>query len=189
MDLNSLPQLQAAIKGCNKCHLRELGGKPVPGYGPRHAILFVVGEAPNRQAEAQNMPFVGWTGRVLTCWLEYLGLKRDKVYITDTVKCALRDNEGHFQTDGYGPSGEQWICRDWLVEELRLIKPEVVLLIGWVATESVLRMPIYKVQEHKTGYEAEGRRYFAAGHPGRRTELLDEHTKVTLERLRPFLTV
>lgn len=130
MDLNPLLQLQTAIKGCNKCHLREPGGKPVPGYGPPHAILFVVSEAPNREAEAQNMPFVGWTGRVLTCWLEYLGLERDKVYITNAVKCALRDNEGRFRTDGYGPLGEQWICRDWLAEELRLIKPGVVLLIG-----------------------------------------------------------
>ncbi len=119
----------------------------MPGYGPPHAILFVVSEAPNREAEAQNMPFVGWTERVLTCWLEHLGLERDKVYITNAVKCALRDNEGRFRTDGYGPLGEQWICRDWLAEELRLIKPEVVLLTGWVATKSVLRMPIYKVQE------------------------------------------
>jgi hypothetical protein len=50
-------------------------------------------------------------------------------------------------------------------------------------------MPIYKVEEYETGYEAKDRRYFAVGHPGRGRELLDEGTRVTLERLRPFLTV
>jgi DNA polymerase len=189
MAFDSLPQLHVAIKGCNKCHLRKLGGRPVPGYGPIGASLFVVGEAPTDRAEAQGIPFVGWTGKVLSRWLEYLGLDRDKVYLTNAVKCALRDNKGRPRTDGYGPGMEREDCRSWLAEELNLIKPRVVLLIGWAATESVLRMPIYRVEEYETGYEAKGRRYFAVGHPGRGRQLLDEGTRVTLDRLRPFLTV
>jgi DNA polymerase len=110
MGFNSLLQLQTAIKGCKKCHLSELGGKPVPGYGSLQASLFVVGEAPNKAAEAQNTPFVGWTGKVLSRWLEYLGLERDKVFLTNAVKCALRDNKGHIRTDGLGPWRELEDC-------------------------------------------------------------------------------
>jgi uracil-DNA glycosylase family 4 len=189
VELDSSLQLQAAIRRYNKCYLRELGGKPVPGYGPLGASLFIVGEAPNERAEAQNIPFVGWTGEVLSRWLENLGLDRDKVYMTNAVKCSLRDNKGRLRTDGLGPRGKELQeCRGWLAEELNLIKPKVVLLIGWAATQSVLRMPIYKAREYKTGYEAKDRRYFAIGHPGRRGVPLDKDSRVLLEQLRPFLS-
>lgn len=102
--MNSLEKLREKIVACERCDLRRLGSKPVLGDGSVDAQLIFVGEAPNTQSERDGKPFLGWTGRALEQWLEYLGISRSQIHVTNAVKCVLRENSGVVDRSGYWPA-------------------------------------------------------------------------------------
>jgi DNA polymerase len=134
----TIEEARAAAAGCRACELWRLGTQTVFGDGPPEARLLLAGEQPGDQEDAAGQPFVGPAGRVLDAALAEAGIDREDVYLTNAVK--------HFK---WRPSGKRRIhdkpswsqiqaCRPWLDLELQLVQPEVVVLLGATAAQSLL---------------------------------------------------
>jgi DNA polymerase len=146
----TLGKLQAAAAGCRGCHLWLHATQTVFGEGPRKADLILVGEQPGDQEDRQGHPFVGPAGRLLDGALGEAGIDRSRVYVTNAVKHfkfvtrELTQRRLHKK-----PSpGEVRACVPWLEQEIRLVKPRVVVALGSTATQALLG-PAVKVTEHR----------------------------------------
>jgi uracil-DNA glycosylase len=135
----TLPKLRAAAPGCRGCDLWSCG-RVVFGEGPRSATVMFVGEQPGDQEEQAGHPFVGPAGKLLDTALEEAGIDRKRVYVTNAVK--------HFKYERGAKSArrihkkpndtEIRACRPWLEEEIRLTKPQVIVVLGATAAQSLL---------------------------------------------------
>jgi uracil-DNA glycosylase len=135
----SLPKLRAAAAGCRGCDLWVNATQTVFGEGPRTADVMLVGEQPGDQEDRQGHPFVGPSGQLLDAGLEQAGIDRSRVYVTNSVKhfkfvVIERGRRLHKK-----PSpGEVRACNPWLQEEIRLVKPRVVVALGATAAQTLL---------------------------------------------------
>ena len=110
------------LKKCS-CKLRKTAIQGVPGAGNPNAEIVFIGEAPGKKEDELGMPFVGAAGRFLAEMLGEIKMKRDGVYITNIVKYRPPDNRD--------PSPEEKSsCRAWLIEELNLIQPKLIIFLG-----------------------------------------------------------
>ena len=131
MDTKSLwDELKLKVQNCNKCELCRTRNKTVFGNGPTENPLFViVGEAPGEDEDKTGMPFVGRAGDLLTAILQRGGgINREKVYITNVVKCRPPENRNPSLT-------EQSACSEYLEAQLLLLRPKVVVTMGNVPTQ------------------------------------------------------
>ena len=135
-----ITQLREAAQGCRGCELWENATQTVFSAGPTTARVVLVGEQPGDQEDRQGQPFVGPAGRLLVKAIDEAGIDRATTYRTNAVK--------HFRFTQAGP-GKRRIhqtpdmqhitaCRPWLVEELRLVDPEVIVCLGATATKALL---------------------------------------------------
>lgn len=114
----------APIHACAQCKLRATCRLPVPGDGNFSAEVLFVGEAPGADEDVQNKPFVGRSGKLLTSILEGLGFSRDThYYISNIVKCRPPENRDP-------EPAEIAACSPWLVEQIRTMKPKVIVALG-----------------------------------------------------------
>ncbi len=120
-----------AVRGCTRCGLCETRTNAVPGLGGGRSGVMFVGEAPGRSEDLRGRPFVGRAGRILTEALRAAGVSRDDVYITNTVKCRPPNNR-------VPRKSERQACRAHLEEEIRLLRPLVVCVMGNTAFGSLL---------------------------------------------------
>jgi uracil-DNA glycosylase family 4 len=120
MTLNEIHQKW--IANC-QCSLRKTAKGAVPGDGNPLAEIVFIGEAPGKQEDAQGRPFVGAAGKFLNEMLGEIGLRREDVYITNIVKYRPPDNRDPLPE-------EKDACREWLLDELRIIKPKLVIFLG-----------------------------------------------------------
>ena len=102
------------------------------GSGNPAADLVVIGEGPGADEDQQGKPFVGRAGQLLTRMLESVQLSRDEVYITNTVKCRPPGNRNP-------EPDELAACAPFLAAQLGVIQPKVILALGSVATQALLR--------------------------------------------------
>ncbi|MFX1317559.1 MAG: uracil-DNA glycosylase [Promethearchaeota archaeon] len=151
-------ELQKEILGCTKCRLAESRTQAVPGVGPQNTKLVIIGEAPGRQEDLQGEPFVGAAGQLLTKMLESAGIKRETVFITNTVKCRPPENRQPL-TD------EREACYPYLLRQLELIQPKVIALVGRVPAETILETNLRMGTMHGKTIERLGRTYFVMFHP------------------------
>jgi DNA polymerase len=119
------------------------------GSGNPRAELVVIGEGPGADEDAQGLPFVGRAGQLLTRMLESVKLARDEVYVLNAVKCRPPGNRNP-------EPDELAACAPFLAEQLGAIQPKVVLALGSVATQSLLRTkePIGKLRGRLHPYGA-----------------------------------
>jgi len=111
------------ILTCTKCGLHKYRKNAVPGEGRVDAVLMFVGEAPGAHEDEEGRPFVGAAGKLLTQLIESIGLKRGDVYITNIVKCRPPGNRD--------PTDEEIeACSPYLVKQIMLIKPKVIVALG-----------------------------------------------------------
>ena len=184
--IGSLKELASAILVCQRCELNKYGSKPVPGDGPSNAKLFIVGEAPNREAELEGRPFVGWTGRIITQWLDYIGLSREEVYMTNAVKCVLREKHGKIRTNGLGPFNLV-DCQYWLKKELEIVNSKIIVTVGAAALNSLLNTSVGKFHEEGFCQKVKGRFYCALFHPSRHSVPLRDDDRKILDQVRSLL--
>jgi DNA polymerase len=124
--------LEAEVAACTRCRLCATRTQTVFGSGTRTPRLVVVGEAPGAEEDRQGAPFVGPAGELLTRMLAAIGLTRPHdVYILNVVKCRPPDNRPP-QPD------EVAACKPYLVEQLRLLGPPLLLLLGRHASRALL---------------------------------------------------
>jgi len=129
---DALATQERALQGCRLCRLCEGRSTIVFGTGNPRAELVVIGEGPGADEDAQGKPFVGRAGQLLTRMLESVQLSRDEVYITNTVKCRPPGNRNP-------EADELEACAPVLAAQLAVIRPKVVLALGSVAAQALLR--------------------------------------------------
>src|SRR5712691_1980260 len=145
----ALAAQERALQGCRKCKLCEGRSTIVFGSGNPQADLVVIGEAPGADEDAQGLPFVGRAGQLFTRMLESVKLTRDEVYITNTVLCRPPGNRNP-------EADELAACAPFLADKLAVIQPKVILTLGSVATQAMLRTkePIGKLRGRMHAYGA-----------------------------------
>ena len=131
MSISSLEQVRNQVTSCSKCELCNTRNNSVPGKGDKNSEIIFIGEAPGRSEDKAGEPFVGAAGKKLSDALEYAGISRDKVYITNVVKCRPPNNRVPTLT-------EKESCRNYLESEIALIKPKVICIMGNTAYQSIL---------------------------------------------------
>ena len=134
------PQLREAVAGCRACGLCETRRQTVFGVGNPQAHWMIIGEAPGEQEDLKGEPFVGAAGHLLDSMLHALGLTRgeaapDKqVYIANTLKCRPPRNRN--------PEPEEMLrCEPFLLRQIELIRPKLILAMGRFAVQALLRTP------------------------------------------------
>jgi DNA polymerase len=144
-----LAAIRKDLGPCTRCRLCEGRTNIVFGVGNARARLMFVGEGPGADEDAQGKPFVGRAGQLLTKMLESVQLSRDEVYITNAVKCRPPGNRN--------PEGDELLaCAPFLAAQLGVIQPRVVLALGSVASQALLRTkePIGKLRGRVHAYGA-----------------------------------
>ncbi len=133
--LNSLEEVDEAIRVCRACPLHSSRRNPVPGEGSGRSGIMFVGEAPGRNEDIQGRPFVGAAGQLLDGLIkEKLGLRRDDVYITNVVKCRPPGNRDP-------EPDEVKACWRFLEAQIMVIKPRMIVALGRHATTTLLFGP------------------------------------------------
>ncbi len=127
-----LDGLRRMVENCNRCELHKKRQNIVFGEGPENAKLVLVGEAPGREEDMQGLPFVGPSGELLTDMLNAVNISRKDVFITSVIKCR----PPHNRTPGHE---EIAACTFFLRHQLRLIDPPLILALGLVAAQTLLK--------------------------------------------------
>jgi uracil-DNA glycosylase len=129
---DSLEKIREEIGDCKRCRLCEQRNTIVFGDGNPRADLMFVGEGPGRDEDAQGLPFVGRAGKLLTQMIEAMGLERKDVYIANVVKCRPPENRTP-------EKDEIAICSPFLLRQIDVIRPKVLVCLGGVAAQTLLQ--------------------------------------------------
>ncbi len=158
--------LRSAAAGCRGCDLYENATQTVFGEGPiRAARLMMVGEQPGDHEDAEGHVFVGPAGRLLDKALDAAGIARGELYLTNAVKHFKFTQRGKRRIHETPRRSEVLACFPWLREELRVVKPQLVVALGAVAAKALLG-PSFKLTEHRGEVlEADGLRVGVTVHP------------------------
>jgi DNA polymerase len=140
--LNSLAELRDAVNACRRCSLWRNATQGVPGEGPAHADIMLVGEQPGDAEDTQGHPFVGPAGRVLDRALHQAGIERKSVFVSNAVKHFKFEPRGKRRIHSKPNAGEIEACKWWLIEELKFVQPKLVIALGATAARSVLGHPV-----------------------------------------------
>jgi DNA polymerase len=145
----TLPKLREAARGCRGCDLWVNATQTVFGDGPRSAEIMLVGEQPGDQEDRIGHPFVGPAGRLLDEALKEAGIDRTRVYLTNAVKhfkfvLIERGRRLHKKPN----AAEVRACHPWLEEEVRLLKPRVIVALGATAAQALLGKQ-FRVTQHR----------------------------------------
>ncbi len=118
-----LQDLAKEIRACTRCPLAQGRTQAVPGEGPAHADIMVIGEGPGQNEDLQGRPFVGRSGQLLDKLLAEIGLKRSDIFIANVVKCRPPNNRDPLPD-------EMDACRPWLDQQIALIQPKVIVTVS-----------------------------------------------------------
>jgi DNA polymerase len=143
---------------CTKCRLATSRTQVVFGVGNPDADLLFIGEAPGQHEDKQGEPFVGAAGQLLTRMLGEIGLTREQVYIANILKCRPPGNRDP-QED------EIETCTPWLIEQISLIQPQVIVTLGNFATKFVLQTQTGITRMRGSVYPWHGRTVIPTFHP------------------------
>lgn len=124
--------LQQQVASCVNCALHNSRTQTVFGVGNRGADLLVIGEAPGADEDRQGEPFVGRAGKLLNELLFAIGLERQAVYIANILKCRPPDNRDP-------QASEVLACEPYLRRQVQLIQPKLILAVGRVAAQNLLK--------------------------------------------------
>ncbi len=128
----ALTALEADVIACRKCSLGSTRLNPVFGRGNPDAELLLIGEAPGAEEDRQGLAFVGRSGKLLDNMLSWIGFDSFKdVFICNVLKCRPPENRN--------PDGQEVVqCRPYLLEQIRLVAPKVIVMMGRFAVQATL---------------------------------------------------
>lgn len=151
-------ELEKRCQNCRECSLCETRTNVVFGDGSRTAEIMFVGEGPGAHEDEQGVPFVGKAGQLLDDMLAIIGLDRTMVYIANIVKCRPPQNRDP-------QPAESEACMPWLREQFRLLKPKIVVCLGRIAAQRMIRKDFSVTKEHGQLYEKGGILFMGTFHP------------------------
>ena len=162
-------QLEADANQCKKCKLCQNRTNVVFGTGNKQADLMFIGEGPGADEDKQGIPFVGRAGKLMNMAFEAIGLKREEVYIANIVKCRPPGNRN--------PEDDEAIaCLNYLRNQVILVKPKIVVLLGSVALKNILGKEYGITASRGKWVEKRGIWYMPTWHPA--ALLRDENKKI-----------
>jgi uracil-DNA glycosylase family protein len=133
----TLEELRPAAAECRGCHLWRGATQTVFGEGSESARVVFVGEVPGDNEDKEGRPFVGPAGRELDKALEEVGIDRDDTYVTNVVKHFKFQERGRRRIHQTPKRFEVEACRPWLEEELKLLQPDAMVVLGATAAKSL----------------------------------------------------
>ncbi len=134
-------ELEEKCISCTLCSLYKTKTNTVFGCGNRSADLMFIGEAPGEREDATGIPFVGAAGQLFDKYLAAVGLRRDEVYIANILKCRPPHNR-----DPLPEEGDACIC--YLREQVRLIRPKIIVCLGRIAAFRLIKPDFKITKEH-----------------------------------------
>ena len=160
-------ELEKSIENCNKCKLCKIRQNIVFGTGNKNARLMLIGEGPGADEDRLGEPFVGRAGKLMNLAFEAIGLKREEVYIANIVKCRPPANRNP-------EDDEAMACMNYLRNQVILVKPEIIVLLGSVALKNILGKEYGITASRGKWIEKKGIKYMPTWHPA---ALLRDETK------------
>ncbi len=151
-------ELRQACMSCRECALCETRTNVVFGDGNPNALIMFIGEGPGQQEDLTGTPFVGPAGNLLDQMLSIIDLDRSKYYIANIVKCRPPQNRNPLEL-------EKHACIHWLREQTKLVSPKIIVCLGRIAAEEIIREDFKISQEHGIWFEKAGVRIMAMYHP------------------------
>ena len=151
-------ELEAQCLSCQKCALADKRTNVVFGVGPRDAEVMMIGEGPGENEDLQGEPFVGRAGKLLDDMLAMIGLRRQEIYITNSVKCRPPKNRDPLNT-------EKDACAGFLRRQLELMQPKILVCLGRISAAEIIRPDFKITQEHGQFFEKNGMWMTALYHP------------------------
>lgn len=160
-------ELEESIKGCNKCKLFSTRQNIVFGVGNKNTKIMFIGEGPGADEDRLGEPFVGRAGKLMDKAFQIVGLNRDEIYITNIVKCRPPGNRNPEED-------ECQACMNYLRNQVMLIKPQIIVLLGSVALKHILGKEYGITASRGKWLEKKGIKYMPTWHPA---ALLRDETK------------
>ena len=156
---NSWEELKNACAACEKCALCKTRHNVVVGVGTPDAEVMFIGEGPGENEDLQGEPFVGRAGKLLDKMLLAVDLDRNKnIYIANIVKCRPPQNRDP-------KPEEQEMCIDWLRNQVKLIRPKIIVCLGRIAAARIIKPDIKITREHGQFIKKNGVLMMAMLHP------------------------
>ena len=156
---NNWEELKNACANCQKCELCQTRHNVVVGVGSPTAEVMFIGEGPGENEDLQGEPFVGRAGKLLDKMLTAVDLDRNKnIYIANIVKCRPPKNRDP-------KPEEQEMCIDWLRNQVKLIRPKIIVCLGRIAAARIIKPDIKITKEHGQFIEKNGVLMMAMLHP------------------------
>ena len=156
--LYTYEELKNFVDTCFGCQLSKTRNKPVMGKGNLHSPILFIAEAPGANEDRDGIPFTGKSGVVFDECLNHIGLTRDDIYITNVVKCHPPQNRDPLPE-------EQERCIEYLRYETALIKPKVIVCLGRIAAQRIIKPDFKITREHGQFLERKGTMLTAVYHP------------------------
>ena len=154
--IHDLAAISTEIEKCRTCK-KDSSGKAVPGEGNPDAKIVFLGEAPGRTEAATGRPFIGRSGKFLRRLIRASGFQESEVYITSPVK---------YLPDAGTPTRDQINHgKKHLLEQLNIIQPDIIVLLGRTAVSAILDRPSAILQEHGKIIKQNGRTFMITLHP------------------------
>lgn len=156
----SLDELKVTVSNCTQCELHRTRTQTVFGVGHPAAEWLIIGEAPGADEDRLGEPFVGRAGQLLTSMLRAMGLAREEVFIANILKCRPPNNRDP-------QANEINSCSSYLRQQIELIQPKIILVVGRIAAQSLLNVdtPIGKIRGKKFTYQDTNIPVVATYHP------------------------
>ena len=144
--MQALDALYETCAKCHKCSLGDTRTNCVFGVGNPEADLMFVGEAPGEQEDLSGTPFVGRAGQLLDKFLYAVDIPRESVYIANILKCRPPKNRDPLPE-------EEDACIEYLREQVRIIKPKVIVCLGRISAMRLIKPDFKITKEHGQWFE------------------------------------
>ncbi len=156
---DNMNDLKKMCLECKKCRLCETRTNLVFGVGNENADVLFIGEGPGENEDLQGEPFVGRGGKLLDKMLNAVDLDRKKnIYIANMVKCRPPKNRDPLPD-------EQDACIGWLRNQVKIIRPKIIVCLGRVAATKIIKKDMKITKEHGIFFEKNGVVMMATLHP------------------------
>ncbi len=161
--------LEKSIKDCKKCQLCTNRTNIVFGDGNKQAEVMFIGEGPGADEDSQGIPFVGKAGQLMNKAFVGIGINRENVYIANIVKCRPPSNRVPHEDEANA-------CLDYLRNQVILVKPKIIVLLGSTALKNILGKEFSITSARGKWIERKGIMYMPTWHPA--ALLRDESKKI-----------
>lgn len=154
----SLEEIEEVVKKCSKCNLCKNRTNIVFGTGNKEADVMFIGEGPGADEDREGIPFVGKAGKLMNQAFLGIGISREDVYIGNIVKCRPPNNRTPLKE-------EATACLDYLRNQVMIIKPKIVVLLGNTALKNILGEEYGITASRGKWIDKKGIKYLPTFHP------------------------